>query len=364
MSVNETLRVEPDSPPDPTFESSGTEYHTLQIDTPKPHPEAQLFAQQCANKRASSPQKPLQSRPHGQPPGGWPPSDVGAEAPGSAAPPASSIRRFDGRRVRMAADGFGCRPYPDVAPPSRSSVHGRGQLHTHALGPTARPCRLSGARALPRAVREPVRRARAVADPERRRRRLRSVDRNCRSAPDRRGAARGGRCAPRRTLARAVLATGSAGAGSVLVALGSVASALAPSFATLALAQVPLWAGISMLLTAAIAASAAWSTPESQDTRRRDDVRRAARSVDRRDAADRRRRRSRRLAPRVPRPAAPRGAARRARRRRTATGRTSGGRRNVACAAFSAARRRVAGRSASCSRRRRGRERSSTPARS
>ena len=54
------------------------------------------------------------------------------------------------------------------------------------------------------------------------------------------------------------------GAGSVLVALGSVASAVAPSFATLALAQVPLWAGISMLLTAAIAASAAWSTPESR----------------------------------------------------------------------------------------------------
>ena len=54
------------------------------------------------------------------------------------------------------------------------------------------------------------------------------------------------------------------GAGSALVALGSVASALAPSFAALALAQVPLWAGISLLLTAAIAASAAWSTPESR----------------------------------------------------------------------------------------------------
>jgi predicted MFS family arabinose efflux permease/ribosomal protein S18 acetylase RimI-like enzyme len=52
------------------------------------------------------------------------------------------------------------------------------------------------------------------------------------------------------------------GAGSALVALGSVASALAPSFAALAAAQVPLWAGISMLLTAAIAASAAWTTPE------------------------------------------------------------------------------------------------------
>ena len=54
------------------------------------------------------------------------------------------------------------------------------------------------------------------------------------------------------------------GAGSALVSLGSVASALAPSFAALALAQVPLWAGISLLLTAAIAASAAWSTPESR----------------------------------------------------------------------------------------------------
>jgi len=52
------------------------------------------------------------------------------------------------------------------------------------------------------------------------------------------------------------------GVGSVLLALGSVASALAPSFAALALAQVPMWAGISLLLTAAIAASAAWSTPE------------------------------------------------------------------------------------------------------
>jgi len=54
------------------------------------------------------------------------------------------------------------------------------------------------------------------------------------------------------------------GAGSALVSLGSVASALAPSFSTLVLAQVPLWAGISLLLTAAIAASAAWSTPESR----------------------------------------------------------------------------------------------------
>jgi predicted MFS family arabinose efflux permease/ribosomal protein S18 acetylase RimI-like enzyme len=50
-------------------------------------------------------------------------------------------------------------------------------------------------------------------------------------------------------------------AGAGLVALGSVASAASPSFVVLALAQVPVWAGISMLLTAAIAASAVWTEP-------------------------------------------------------------------------------------------------------
>ena len=67
-----------------------------------------------------------------------------------------------------------------------------------------------------------------------------------------------------RSLVR-LLATGSdreRGARSWLSA--RVASAVAPSFAALALAQVPLWAGISMLLTAAIAASSAWSTPDSR----------------------------------------------------------------------------------------------------
>jgi predicted MFS family arabinose efflux permease/ribosomal protein S18 acetylase RimI-like enzyme len=52
------------------------------------------------------------------------------------------------------------------------------------------------------------------------------------------------------------------GAGSALVAFGSVASAAAPSFVLLAVAQLPMWAGISMLLTAAVSASAAWSEPE------------------------------------------------------------------------------------------------------
>ena len=52
------------------------------------------------------------------------------------------------------------------------------------------------------------------------------------------------------------------GVGSVLLAVGSVASAAAPTFALLALAQVPMWAGIATLLAAGIAAVAAWSEPE------------------------------------------------------------------------------------------------------
>ena len=223
--------------------------------------------------------------------------------------------------------------------------------------------RLAGARALPRAVREPVRRARAVADPERRRRRLRSVDRNCRSAPDRGGAARGGRCAPRRTLARAVLAAGSAGRGERArgARLGRERGR-----AVVRHARARSGAAVGRDLDAAHRRDRRVGGLEHarvQDAGRRIDVRRAARSVDRRDAADRRRGRGR-LAARVPRPAAPRGAARRARRRRTArrTHRWRAPERR--CAAFSAARRRAAGRSASCSRRPRGRERSSTPARS
>ena len=52
------------------------------------------------------------------------------------------------------------------------------------------------------------------------------------------------------------------GAGSALLALGSVASAVAPTFPLLALAQVPMWAGIATMITAGIAAAAAWSEPE------------------------------------------------------------------------------------------------------
>ena len=52
------------------------------------------------------------------------------------------------------------------------------------------------------------------------------------------------------------------GVGTALLAVGSVASAAAPTFALLALAQVPMWAGIATLLAAGVAAAAAWTEPE------------------------------------------------------------------------------------------------------
>ena len=51
------------------------------------------------------------------------------------------------------------------------------------------------------------------------------------------------------------------GVASGLLAIGSLASAAAPSFAVLALAQVPMWIGIATMLTAGVAATAAWSEP-------------------------------------------------------------------------------------------------------
>jgi DHA1 family inner membrane transport protein len=50
-------------------------------------------------------------------------------------------------------------------------------------------------------------------------------------------------------------------AGSALLAFGSAASALSPSFFWLALAQVPMWSGIAILLTSAVAAAGSWSEP-------------------------------------------------------------------------------------------------------
>jgi predicted MFS family arabinose efflux permease len=54
--------------------------------------------------------------------------------------------------------------------------------------------------------------------------------------------------------------------GSALLAAGSLASAVAPTFHLLALAQVPTWAGIAILLAAGVAATAAWSEPGERTT--------------------------------------------------------------------------------------------------
>jgi MFS transporter, DHA1 family, inner membrane transport protein len=52
--------------------------------------------------------------------------------------------------------------------------------------------------------------------------------------------------------------------GAGLVAVGSVASAAAPSFEALAIAQVPLWVGISTLVAGGIGAAGAWSAPDER----------------------------------------------------------------------------------------------------
>jgi predicted MFS family arabinose efflux permease len=49
---------------------------------------------------------------------------------------------------------------------------------------------------------------------------------------------------------------------SALVAVGSVASALAPSFFALALGQLPLWIGVAGLVAGGVGAAGVWSTPE------------------------------------------------------------------------------------------------------
>ena len=52
------------------------------------------------------------------------------------------------------------------------------------------------------------------------------------------------------------------GVGSILLATGSLASAAAPSFVLLAIAQVPMWMGVAIMLAAGVAATAAWTTAE------------------------------------------------------------------------------------------------------
>lgn len=75
-------------------------------------------------------------------------------------------------------------------------------------------------------------------------------------------------------LAAAVLVARSAGrlplrtllcAGAALVGVGSVASAAAPSFVVLALAQVPLWIGVAVLVAGGVGAAGSWSEPESRN---------------------------------------------------------------------------------------------------
>ena len=52
--------------------------------------------------------------------------------------------------------------------------------------------------------------------------------------------------------------------GAGLVGVGSVASAVAPSFEALAIAQVPLWIGVATLVAGGIGAAGAWSAPEER----------------------------------------------------------------------------------------------------
>jgi MFS transporter, DHA1 family, inner membrane transport protein len=49
--------------------------------------------------------------------------------------------------------------------------------------------------------------------------------------------------------------------GAGLVAVGSVASAVAPTFQALAIAQIPLWVGVATLVAGGIGAAGAWSSP-------------------------------------------------------------------------------------------------------
>ena len=54
------------------------------------------------------------------------------------------------------------------------------------------------------------------------------------------------------------------GAGTALVGGGSIASAAAPSFLVLALAQVPVWIGVAVLVAGGVGAAGSWSVPEAR----------------------------------------------------------------------------------------------------
>jgi MFS transporter, DHA1 family, inner membrane transport protein len=53
-------------------------------------------------------------------------------------------------------------------------------------------------------------------------------------------------------------------AGAALVGGGSIASAAAPSFVGLALAQVPLWIGVAVLVAGGVGAAGSWTAPEAR----------------------------------------------------------------------------------------------------
>jgi predicted MFS family arabinose efflux permease len=55
------------------------------------------------------------------------------------------------------------------------------------------------------------------------------------------------------------------GAGAALVGVGSLASAAAPSFVVLALAQVPLWIGVAVLVAGGVGTAGSWSAPETRN---------------------------------------------------------------------------------------------------
>jgi predicted MFS family arabinose efflux permease len=52
--------------------------------------------------------------------------------------------------------------------------------------------------------------------------------------------------------------------GTALVGAGALASAAAPSFLILALAQVPLWIGVAVLVAGGVGAAGSWSAPEDR----------------------------------------------------------------------------------------------------
>ena len=120
-------------------------------------------------------------------------------------------------------------------------------------------------------------------------------------------------------------------AGSALLAVGSLASAVAPTFALLALAQVPMWGGIAMLLAAGRGGDRVVERARGPDEVRQPRSCRGTGGVDRRHAGDRARRRRSTGGSRSSHCRCPR--RRRRARRRHAAGRRPGRRRRASARA-------------------------------